>query len=192
MTEEPRIETARLLLRPWTLEDAPSLCRLAGRREIADTMISIPHPYTEPQAREWIAGLADCARGQSVHFAVQSKSGGPLIGAVELRAMDTTHAHAELSLWIGVGWWGQGLASEAARAVVRYGFEQLGLNRIHAYHMVRNPASGRVLAKIGMKPEGLLRQCVRKWGRFEDVVLMAVLRQDWVAEANPGRGPETP
>jgi ribosomal-protein-alanine N-acetyltransferase len=57
--------------------------------------------------------------------------------------------------------------------------EQLGLNRIYAHHMVRNPASGRVLAKVGMKPEGLLRQRVRKWGVFEDVVLLALLREEW-------------
>ena len=75
--------------------------------------------------------------------------------------------------------WGQGYATEAARAVVAFGFEELGLNRIYAHHMVRNPASGRVLAKIGMEPEGLLRQRVKKWGLFEDVVPMALLREEW-------------
>ena len=62
---------------------------------------------------------------------------------------------------------------------VRFGFEYLGLNRIWSYHMVRNPASGRVLAKVGMKREGVLRQHVRKNEVFEDVVLMALLRVKW-------------
>ncbi len=178
--QQPSLETARLRLRPWTFDDAPVLQRLAGRREIADTMISTPHPYTEQQAREWIAGHAAAfTQGKAVHFAIQLKDTAQLIGAAELRAIDTEHAHAELSAWIGVEWWGQGFASEAARAVVGFGFQDLNLNRIHAYHMVRNPASGRVLEKIGMRREGVLRQCVQKWGVFEDVVLMAILRQDW-------------
>ena len=69
--------------------------------------------------------------------------------------------------------------SEVVQAVVRYGFEGLGLNRLYAYHMLRNPVSGRVLEKNGFKQEGLLRQRVRKWGQFEDVALWAILRQEW-------------
>jgi hypothetical protein len=65
--------------------------------------------------------------------------------------------------------WGKGYATEAARTAVRFGFEHLGLNRIWSYYMVRNPASGRVLAKVGMKREGLLREHVRKNEAFEDV-----------------------
>jgi len=60
-----------------------------------------------------------------------------------------------------------------------YGFEVLGLNRLYAYHMTRNPASRRVLEKNGFRKEGVLRQRVRKWGKFEDVALWAFLREDW-------------
>lgn len=69
--------------------------------------------------------------------------------------------------------------SEAIGAVLRLAFEDLGLNRVHAYHMVRNPPSGRVLASHGFRAEGVLRERVRKWGVFEDVVLQALLRADW-------------
>ena len=62
---------------------------------------------------------------------------------------------------------------------MRFAFESLGLNRVYAHHMVRNPASGRVLAKLGMQREGLLRQRVRKNDAFEDVVLCALVREDW-------------
>ncbi len=166
--------------------------QLAGRREIADTMISIPHPFSEEQAREKIASYQiELEQGKAVHFAIQLKSSKQVIGAVELRAIDAAHKTAELSLWIGVEWWGQDFASEAAQVMVDYGFKHLGLNRIYGYHMIRNPASGRVMEKISMKKEGLLRQCVWKWDRFEDVVLMAVLREDWVASAHPGEGQQT-
>ena len=188
MTEHPVITTARLVLRPWRAGDAPALQRLAGRREIADTMVSIPHPFTPEYAAQWIAGHAGAfARGEAVHFAITLADDGALAGAVELRAISAEHQCAELSCWIGVEWWGRGLATEATEAVVRHGFERLGLNRIVAFHMVRNPASGAALAKVGMCPEGLQRQAVCKWGRFEDVVPVAILREDWARNARPRR-----
>lgn len=181
--KETVIETARLLLRPLRLEDAPAVSTLAGRREIADTTISIPHPYSEARAREWIAGhLGPGGAHKEITFAITLKANGHLIGAVGLRDIDKEHSQAEMGCWVAVEAWGKGYASEASSAALRFGFEALQLNRIYAHHMVRNPASGRVLKKIGMKREGLLRQRVRKWGVFEDVVLLAALRKDWMAE----------
>jgi [ribosomal protein S5]-alanine N-acetyltransferase len=177
---QPILETERLVLRPLTPDDAPAIARLAGRREIADTTISIPHPYSEEQARQWIAGHVDLfAKDKFFVFGMELKQQRTLAGTVGLREIDAEHSQAELGFWVAVDLWGQGYATEASREVVSFGFEQLGLNRIYAHHMVRNPASGRVLGKIGMKHEGVLRQRVRKWGVFEDVVLLAALRSDW-------------
>ncbi|HXP59411.1 MAG TPA: GNAT family N-acetyltransferase [Dongiaceae bacterium] len=180
MIEPPTLETERLVLRPLTPEDGATVARLAGSREIADTTISIPHPYSEKQARAWIAArTSQSSTGKEMVFGVAIRQDAQLIGAVGLREMDTEHAQAEMGFWIGVPSWGRGYATEAARRVVRYAFEDLKLNRVYAHHMVRNPASGRVLEKLGMKREGLLRQRVRKWGVFEDVVLLAILHDDW-------------
>ena len=112
-------------------------------------------------------------------FAIQLKGEGGLVGTIGLRDIDSEHSQAELGFWIAVECWRKGYATEAARTVVAFGFEQLGLNRIYAHYMARNPASGRVLARIGMRSEGLLRQRVRKWGVFEDVVPMELLREEW-------------
>jgi [ribosomal protein S5]-alanine N-acetyltransferase len=180
MNAQPTLETERLRLRPLRPEDAPAIARLAGKREIADTTISIPHPYSEEQAWEWIAGnVGMFAKGKFFVFGMQLKRERTLVGTIGLREIDSEHSQAELGFWVAVECWGQGYATEAARAVVNYGFEQLGLNRIYAHHMVRNPASGSVLVRIGMRREGLLRQRVRKWGVFEDVVALAVLRSEW-------------
>jgi [ribosomal protein S5]-alanine N-acetyltransferase len=180
MASRPALTTERLILRPLTLEDAPVVQQSAGRREIVDTTISIPHPYSEQQAREWIASHAEaCAQGKGVVFAVDLTHSHQLIGTIGLREIDQEHSQAEMGFWIGTDWWRNGYATEAAKGVIRYGFEELGLNRIYAHHMVRNPASGRVLEKSGMQREGLLRERVRKWGKFEDVVLLAILRKDW-------------
>lgn len=185
MITQPKLATTRLVLRPLNLADVPTVQRLAGRREIAATTLSIPHPYSEQQAEDWITAQTDaCAQGKGVVFAIESVQEKQLIGTMGLRDIDGEHCRAEMGFWIGMEWWGRGYATEAAWAVIRYGFESLGLNRIYAHHMVRNPASGRVLEKIGMTKEGLLRQPLRKWGVFEDVVLWAILRQDWNAMAN--------
>jgi len=88
-------------------------------------------------------------------------------------------SQAELGFWVAGQAWDKGYATEAARRIVRHDFEELKLNRVYAHHMVRNPASGKVLEKLGMRREGLLRQRVRKWGGFEDVALLAILREDW-------------
>lgn len=179
----PTLSTARLVLRPFAPADAPLLALRAGAREIADTTIAIPHPYSENQAREWISRMADPAAKES-EFAFAITSNKELIGAVGLRDINREHAAAELGTWIGKDFWGKGYATEAAQAVVRFGFERLNLNRICAHHMVRNPASGRMLSKIGMKPEGRLRQRVRKWGVLEDVIVLSILRQDWLKLQN--------
>jgi len=192
MIPQPTLETERLVLRPLTLADAPTMARLAGAREIADTTISIPHPYSEAQAREWIVtqtGPANAAK--NVVFGITLKEGGQLIGGAGMRETDPEHSQAEMGFWIGVEFWGRGYATEAARAVIKYAFGVLKLNRVYAHHMVRNPASGRVLVKIGMQREGVLRQRVRKWGVFEDVVLLAILRDEWLAAGPVSREPAT-
>ncbi|MGE5176133.1 MAG: GNAT family N-acetyltransferase [Hyphomicrobiales bacterium] len=181
------LKTARLLLRPFSLADAPEVRRLAGDRANADTTLAIPHPYPEGAAEEWIATHAPrFADGTLANFAVTRAADGVLLGAIGLMIVPD-HARAEVGYWIGVPYWGQGVATEAARAVLDYGFDGLGLHRIQAHYLTRNPASGRVLAKIGMRPEGIRRHAIRKWGVFEDLAACALLATDRGA-AGPGAG----
>ena len=180
MIEQPVIETTRLRLRPLERSDALAIERAAGAREIADTMISLPHPYPADEAEKYIARQqTEREAGRAVTFSIEHKAEGRFYGLVELRDIDREHSLGELSFWLAVDAWGQGYMSEVVQAVVRYGFEDLGLNRLYAYHMLRNPSSGRVLEKNGFRQEGLLHQRVRKWGQFEDVALWAILRQQW-------------
>jgi RimJ/RimL family protein N-acetyltransferase len=175
----PTLHTARLVLGAFEPADAPELRRLAGAREVADTTLSIPHPYDLDHARAWIGHQRrESVRGRATNFAIRQAAGAVLIGCVGLRDIDREHLQAELGFWIGREWWGQGYAREAAAAVMRFGFEQLGLNRIYAHHMARNPAAGHVLLHLGMQQEGVLRERVRKWGVYEDVILYAILSED--------------
>lgn len=180
MIEHPILETMRLRLRPLERSDAPAIQNGAGLREIADTMISLPHPYPAGESERYIQRqLSEREAGRSATFTIGSKAEGRFYGLVEVRDIDREHSQGELSFWLTLDAWGKGYMSEVVQAVVKYAFENLFLNRLFAYHMLRNPASGRVLEKNGFKQEGLLRQRVQKWGQFEDVALWAILRQEW-------------
>jgi [ribosomal protein S5]-alanine N-acetyltransferase len=175
-----RLETHRILLRPLVSDDAEALQRCASAREIADDMISIPHPYPEDEASRFIAAHEEeFQAGRSVVFALERKSDRAFCGIIEIRDINRAHYNAEMSFWLAVHGWGNGYMSEALALAVDYAFQELRVNRLHAFHMVRNESSGKVLRKNGFQPEGLLRQCVYKCGKFEDVVLMAQVRGDW-------------
>jgi len=107
-----------------------------------------------------------------------------LCGGVGLR-IESDHRRAELGYWIGVPHWGNGYATEAAGAVVNYGFSMLGLRRIFASHFANNSASARVLRKIGMRREGCQRAHVLKWGQFIDLELYGMVVSD--IERTPGK-----
>jgi RimJ/RimL family protein N-acetyltransferase len=176
MQPQPTLTTDRLLLRPFTLDDAPAVQQLAGAIEIAEMTASIPHPYEDGMAETWIRGQKDrYARGEVANFAIVLRGKGRLIGSIGLR-IESSHERAALGYWVGKPYWGHGYCTEAARAVLRYGFENLDLHRIYATHFARNPASGRVMQKLGMVREGCLRQHLKKWDRFEDMVYYGLLR----------------
>jgi len=184
MIEPPPLTTERLRIRPIDRSDAPAIQNAASAREIADTMISVPHPYPPGEAERYIARQRkEQEEGVSVTFAIELKRESSFCGLMEIRSIDREHSSAELSFWLNMEAWGRGYMSEVIHAILRYGFEELQLNRFYAYHMMRNPACGRVLEKNGFTQEGLLRQCVRKWGQFEDVALWAILRRAWEAVA---------
>lgn len=185
MSAQPILATERLVLRPFTLSDAPEQARLAGAREVAAMTLRIPHPYALSDAETWLATHAGAwERGESAYFAVTLKDNGTLVGTVGLE-VNAEHARAELGFWAGVPYWGRGYTTEAARAVVGFAFRTLGLNRVYAYSSTRNPASARVQEKIGLRREGLLRGHIRKWGEFHDDVVMGVLREEWEALKEP-------
>lgn len=166
------LTTERLVLRAFSSDDAPQVQRLASAREVALNTLHIPHPYPDGAAEAWIAKHGTTPE---VVFAIEHQ--GQFIGAIGL-VPDRDHDRAELGYWIGVPFWGRGFATEAAREVVRYGFDEQALHRITAQVFSRNASSARVLQKIGMTCEGTLRHHFKKWGEFVDVDYYAIVRGD--------------
>ncbi len=179
--QQPTIQTERLILRPFQLSDAADVQRLAGDREVAVTTVSIPHPYPDGVAQAWIAvHPARLADGSACTFAVVLRKTEELVGATGLR-MKAEHGRGELGYYVGKPYWNHGYATEAGRAVLKFGFEVLGLRRIFAECMSHNPASARVLEKLGMRHEGTLRSHMRKWDAHVDMEVYGILREEFEA-----------
>jgi ribosomal-protein-alanine N-acetyltransferase len=174
------LTTERLVLRAYTLADVPAMYRLINTREIAYNTLRIPHPYPEEEAERWIATHEESRKKGDYAFAIVLRESKDLVGTVGLHSKPENDS-AEIGYWIGVPYWGQGYATEAAAAMMRFGFETLSLNRIYANHFARNPASGRVLEKIGMRHEGTLRQHLKKWDEYIDLECYGIVRSDWSA-----------
>ncbi len=151
MKPPPVIETERLVLRPFCPGDAEDVARYAGAYEVAATTLNIPHPYTLAMAREWIARHEpDYREGKSLCLALTLKAGSGVIGAVSL-GREPGGTSAELGYWLGLLYWNCGYMTEAAHALAAWAFDHWSLSEIHSHHLARNPASGRVMEKIGMR-----------------------------------------
>jgi len=179
---QPTLFTDRLVLRPLVESDGPRVRELAGDEAIARNTLDIPHPYPEGVAEQWIAGQPALFRqGKEIVFAITLRESGELVGAIGLSSISPRHSRSDIGWWVGRDYWNRGYCTEAARALLDYAFGTLGLNRVYSSHYARNPASGRVMQKLGMKPEGVKRRHVERWGEFNDLVLYGILRDEWPA-----------
>ncbi|OIO60129.1 MAG: hypothetical protein AUJ82_03720 [Verrucomicrobia bacterium CG1_02_43_26] len=176
----PRLETERLILRPMCLYDAKSIRRLANDPIVSDTL-EMPHPYEEGVAEDWIMGQPDGWRERGELFLlITNKENRVSMGSTSL-FIDVKNRKAEFGYWLGTEYWGYGYATEAAEAIIEFGFLTLGLNRMEGYHLARNPKSGRVLQKLGFQKEGCLRKSFSKNGLFEDMVVNGLLKSEYLA-----------
>lgn len=181
MSGQPTLETARLRLRPLAMADCPRVAELGGDYEIAHGTLTVPHPYKVEHAESWIANHAAWFEaGTAAVWGVCEREGGALVGTIGL-SVQREHDRAELGYWIGKPYWGRGYATEAGIAVVGHSLGAMGLHRVYANHYVRNPASGKVLQKIGMSPEGCARGHLKRFGVHEDSQMYGALAGEWVA-----------
>ena len=180
MPPVPTLLTERLVLRPFVADDGPAVERLAGAREVADTTLNIPHPYPAGGGAQWIAThAANWDAGARLTLAIAPReTPDDLLGAIGL-AITREHAHGEIGYWIGAHAWNRGYATEAARAITGHAVAELALHRVQARHFTRNPASGRVMQKLGMRLEGVHRDAYIRWGRFESVAVYGILASEW-------------
>lgn len=173
------LTTARLVLRPFKLDDADDLTRWVGDRRVAEMTSLIPHPYEPAMAVEWLERVVgyDDDSGHRI-FAITLAEDGRLIGCIGLHSLEKLPI-AEFGYWIAVPFWGRGYATEALRAVLRHGFGKMMLRRIEAHHFAHNPASGRVMEKAGMRREGMQRLRAHRMGELLDRVCYGLIDEEW-------------
>ena len=170
----PRLQTPRLVLRALGPGDADDIFAYAADPEVA--RYTLWHTHTSIQeSRQFIAWLT---RVSMACWAFVHPDTGHVIGTSVLHSYHAQHQRAEIAFNLAKALWGRGYATEAARAVIRAGFMHYGLNRIEGTCMLGNVASARVMEKVGMRFEGILRQYVYTKNAFHDMQLYAILRAD--------------
>lgn len=176
----PQLPTERLLLRPLSMADLTDFYAYASDPEVARTTSWEAHRSPE-ESRLFIAHALSCYEaGERTLWAIEELASARMVGTVGLHELHSQHARATLAYALARPFWNQGLTTEAARAVLDYGFHALHLNRVEAFSLPRNFASRRVMEKLGMTFEGVLRE--RMWikGAFRDLAYYAVLKSEWI------------
>ncbi len=185
MDEPIVIRTERLLLRPFEIEDAEDVLAYASDVEWS-RFLPMPDPYTIKDAKEFVTKRTLGGRGNRLSFAIEFE--GSVVGCIEV-GHEVLISVASIHYAIARRCWNKGLTTEAARAVVDWGFEELELAKVYSWADVENVASWRVMEKIGMTLEGTLRSQGVNRGVRQDYHYYGILRSEWESEPGyAGRG----
>jgi [ribosomal protein S5]-alanine N-acetyltransferase len=179
----PPIATPRLWLRSITLDDADAVFAYASNPLVAQYTTWDAH-RSPADSRGFIRDALDHAqRGEANPFAVTLRDNDRMIGTCGFASFSATHQRAELGYAIGADHWNNGYVTEACRAIIDHAYRTLPLFRVQASCDVDNPASARVMQKLGMKLEGTFRGYLQLKGRPRDVRYYALLRDEWDAQS---------
>ncbi|MNC20746.1 putative ribosomal N-acetyltransferase YdaF [compost metagenome] len=169
------ITTTRLILRLFEKSDAAAVTKLCNNYNIFKNTLYLPYPYAIEDAFSWIEHHLDHFNAnQSYEFAITDREKGELYGAIAL-SNNQKFRNGELAYWIGEEFWGNGYATEAAQAILQFAFVEKQYHKVFARYFRSNPASGRVMRKLGMQQEGILLDHIRKENRYEDLVYYGII-----------------
>ena len=174
--EPAELNTERLLLRPFRIDDVDDVLAYAADPEWARFLPPVPLDYTRRHAEEFIARAVLAPWETNPIFAVVLAS--TVIGGINVR-VNVQDETAELGYSIGRPYWGKGLMPEAAEAVIDWAFEEYSLAKVAALAELRNERSWRVMEKLGMKREGVLRSDAKGRDGRVDNVYYGLLREEW-------------
>ena len=173
------IETPRLILRKARIEDAEPMFRnWAGDSHVTTYLTWPAHQDVGVSQAVTDCWVRDGEKDTAYHWMIVLKELGEPIGSIGVTALDEGVEKAEIGYCIGRRWWGQGIMTEALKAVMDYLFDEIGMNRVEACHDPRNPASGAVMKKCGMTYEATLRQFGRNNQGICDVCFYALLKEE--------------
>ena len=175
----PRLETPRLILRRLEMRDAPDLFDYSRDPQVAkhvlwdaQTSVSEARAYVRYMLRRYRAG-------EPASWGIEEKETGRVVGTIGYMWYQRDNNACEVGYSLARRRWNRGYMTEALAEVLRFSFEELGVHRVEAQHEVENAASGAVMRKCGMRKEGTLRGRLDNKGRYVDVDLYAMLREDY-------------
>lgn len=179
MNNFPTIISNRLVLDRITYLDIPSIVRYAGNVKVSETTLNIPHPYEEKDAISWIDSAHEgFDLRKEFTFGIRIKISGEFIGGVGLK-INNAFNRAVLGYWLAEPYWNRGYTTEAVGAILKFGFEELHLNKIYATHLVENQASGKVMIKNAMIKEGELKDHIKKENIYRSLVQYRLTRAEF-------------
>lgn len=175
-----RIETERLILRPFLLEDAENMYKnWASDPEVTKFLTWPTHSSVEVTGQLMNYWSSQYEKPDNYQWAIELKEIGQPIGSMAVVHGDFRVGRAEIGYCIGRPWWHKGIVAEALKAVMQYLFEEVGMNRIEAKHDVKNPNSGKVMQKCGMKLEGIFPDYGCNNQGVCDIAQYAILKKEW-------------
>lgn len=176
------IKTERLLLRRFKISDAEAMFNnWANDSDVTKYLIWQPHgsiDVTKQIINDWVDSYDN---DDSYNWAIVLKeNGGILVGSISVVSKNDEVGSVHIGYCMGKAWWHRGIMTEALTAVIKFFFEEVGVNRVDSRHDSKNPHSGGVMKKSGMKYEGTLRQADKNNLGICDACYYGILKSEWV------------
>ena len=175
-----KLEGKRVILRPFVMEDAPSIAKHIHDKDIYEVTLTIPFPYKESDA-EWFIKKSqkDIEEKKAYALGIVLKETNEVIGCIEAGSIDHTHEKSEVGYWLSKQHWGKGIMPEALDLLIDFAFNGLKLHRLYAFTFVENTASQKVLEKCGFTKEGRKKDACKKDGQYKDDFVFGLVVTDY-------------
>jgi ribosomal-protein-alanine N-acetyltransferase len=178
----PTLETDRLILRRLVIEDAQSFfTNWMSDERVTDNLIKGAHKSISESVERVTNIVNEYEDQEFCYWGIELKATGDLIGAIDFYHFDLTTENCEVGFTLGYEWWNQGYGTEALKAVVEFGFRHMNIHKIAAAHNTDNPASGKIMQKVGMKQEGLIRHMIRNAkNQYKDCAVYGIFQEEYL------------
>ncbi|MGP4080094.1 GNAT family N-acetyltransferase [Pseudalkalibacillus sp. R45] len=185
----PKLETDRLILRRMELIDVQSVFdHWLSDERVTDNRVKAAHKTISETLERVAKIVSEYVSNEFCYWAIELKASGELIGEIDLYDFDKTTDNCEVSYSLGYNWWNQGYGTEALRAVVEFSFRHMNIHKISAAHNIDNPASGRIMSKVGMEQEGIIRHMIRNSkNQYKDCAVYGILQEDYLKNTNKAK-----
>ncbi|MEK3887501.1 GNAT family N-acetyltransferase [Bacillus sp. FSL K6-3431] len=176
----PVLETERLILRKITMADVDDIYKY-GSNEVVSKYVTWDTHRSIMETKEFVAFVLSQYENKKVApWGMEYKENGKLLGTIDFVSWQPNHHRAEIGYVLSQAYWGKGLTTEAAKEIIRFGFEKMELTRIQARCLVENVGSQRVMEKVGMSFEGISRKGICIKGEHQDLKIFSILKEEFL------------